>query len=218
MKIGIFGSSTVAQTIGSKLVNLGHEVMISSRDLDKAKDDAPSPAEWATTNSAQAGSFAEAAAFGEILFNCTAGMHSVEAISTANLNDLDGKILVDVANPLDFSGGFPPSLSVCNTSSLGEQLQSAFPELKVVKTLNTVNANLMVDATRVSSPTTIFIAGNDAGAKSQVKDTFLTAFGWKDIIDLGDITNARATEMYLPLWVRLYGTLNTADFNISVAR
>ena len=138
--------------------------------------------------------------------------------NAAGAANLDGKVLVDISNPLDFSKGMPPSLLVCNTDSLGEQVQRAFPGAKVVKTLNTVNAELMVDASKVKGEHTLFMAGNDAGAKNQVRQVLTEWFGWKDVLDLGDITMARGTEMYLPLWVRMYGALQTPHFNIKVVR
>jgi len=227
MKIGIIGSGQVAQTIGAKLLELGHEVMISSRNLDAEKDRGawgkiPSVNQWkkeqeTKERKAYGGSFAEAAKFGEVLFNCTLGVASVEALTAAGKENLGGKILVDIANPLDFSKGMPPTLAFCNTESLGERIQQAFPEVKVVKTLNTVNANVQVNPSLVREDHDIFVAGNDKEAKTWVTETLLKQwFGWKRVIDLGDITSARATEMYLPLWLRLWSVLQTPNFNIRV--
>jgi predicted dinucleotide-binding enzyme len=213
MKIAVFGTGMVGNAIATKLVKLGHEVKMGSRAAGNAK-----AVEWVKANGAKAsqGTFAEAAAFGEIAFNCTLGAGALEAVQAAK-NELASKILVDVSNPLDFSKGMPPTLLVCNTDSLGEQIQRALPETKVVKALNTVTANVMVEPTLVKGDHDIFVCGNDAGAKGKVKE-LAAGFGWKQIIDLGDITAARAQEMFLILWVRLYGALGSPIFNVHVAR
>jgi len=225
MKIGIIGSSTVAQTLGARLLGLGQEVMISSRDPDAAKDlgergVVPSAAQWAADQrangrAAAAGGFAEAAAFGELLINATTGTASVPALSAADSADLGGKILVDLSNPLDFSGGMPPTLAFCNTDSTGERLQAAFPGLKVVKALNTVNVAVMVDPAQLDEETDLFVAGNDAEAKAWVAEHLLRDWlGWARVRDLGDITAARGLEMYLPLWLRLLGATGTPLLNV----
>jgi hypothetical protein len=150
---------------------------------------------------------------------CSGGKVSLEVLGSIAIEDLRGKVLMDLSNPLDFDGGMPPTLSVCNTTSLGEQIQESFPELKVVKTLNTINAQLMVTPETLPEPTTIFVSGNDQEAKDFVIGEILqAAFGWRDIVDLGDITTARGTEMYLPLWIRMWGALGTAAFNIKIVR
>jgi hypothetical protein len=165
------------------------------------------------------GTFVEAAAHGEVVINATAGTGSLEALALAGARNLDGKILIDIANPLDFSKGMPPSLTVCNTDSLGEQIQKAFPGAKVVKTLNTTNAYVMVDPSQVAGGNhDIFVSGNDAEAKKRVTSLLKEWFGWKSVIDLGDITTARGTEMILPIWVRLWGALGTPMFNFKIAR
>jgi 8-hydroxy-5-deazaflavin:NADPH oxidoreductase len=213
MKIGVLGSGTVGQTIGSKLVALGHEVTIGTRDPKKLD-------EWLgkAGSRAAAGSFAEAAAFGEIVFNCTAGMASLDALKAAGDKALGDKILIDIANPLDFSKGMPPSLSVCNTDSLGEQIQQAFPRLRVVKTLNTMNADLMVRPSLLSGDHDVFVSGNDGQAKARVTEILKDWFGWKSVVDLGDITTARGTEMFLPLWLHLWGALQTPMFNVKIVK
>ncbi len=213
MKIGIIGSGMVAQTIGSKLAERGHEVKLGTRDPEKLT-------EWQTQTgpAAQVGSFAEAAAFGEIVFNCTSGGASLEALNGAGEENLNGKILVDVANPLDFSQGMPPTLSVCNTDSLAEQIQRTFPQARVVKTLNTMNANIMVNPALVSGEHDVFISGNEAEAKTTVSNLLKDEFGWSSVIDLGDISTARSTEMLLPIWLRLFGALQTPNFNFKIVR
>lgn len=215
MQVGVLGTGVVGNTIAMKLIQLGHQVKMGSRTAGNEKAVA-----WAAEAgpNASEGTFADAAQFGEILFNCTAGTASLDALQQAGSDNLAGKILVDISNPLDFSAGFPPFLAVSNTDSLAEQIQNAFPDLKVVKTLNTVNCYLMVNPSLVPGDHTIFVSGNDSAAKAQVKELLNNWFGWKtdNILDLGDISSARATEMYLPLWVRLYGVLQNPFFNVHV--
>ncbi len=227
MDIGIIGSGRVAQTLGGKLLDLGHAVTISSRDVNQPKPlgergTVPSAAEWAAAQrtegaDAAAGSFAHAAASGELVINATAGAGSLAALELTGAANLNGKIMIDVSNPLDFSRGMPPSLLVCNTDSLGERIQAAYPDVRVVKTLNTVGANVMVDPSQLGEPTAAFVAGNDAEAKAWVTRHLLREwFGWEQVIDLGDITAARGSEMYLPLWLRLWGATGATAFNIRV--
>lgn len=215
MRIGILGTGVVGQTLGKKLVALGHDVRMGARTANNEK-----AAGWVQANGERAsqGTFADAASFGEIVFNCTSGMASLEALKQAGARNLDGKILIDVANPLDFSKGMPPTLSVCNTDSLGEQIQRAFPNARVVKTLNTINTNVMVDPTLVPGDSDVFVSGDDAGAKAKVTEILTRWFGWRSVIDLGDITSARATEMVLPLWLRLFSTYKTPNVNIHIVR
>jgi predicted dinucleotide-binding enzyme len=164
------------------------------------------------------GTFLQAAAHGELVVNATQGAGSLEALKAAGAKNLAGKILVDIANPLDFSRGMPPSLTVCNTDSLAEQIQRAFPETKVVKTLNTVNAYLMVGPRQLADGAhTIFVSGNDGAAKTTVSK-LLESFGWRDIVDLGDITTARGTEMMLPIWVRVFGATKNPMFSFKLVR
>jgi len=217
MKIAVLGTGMVGDAIGSKLIELGQQVMMGSRTADNEKAKAflakhPS--------NAQIGTFSDAAAFGEIIFNCTSGGASLAALSMAGKENLNGKILVDLANPLDFSNGMPPSLSIVNTNSLGEEIQKAFPDTMVVKTLNTMWCGIMVNPGMINEGDhNIFICGNESGAKKKVKEILLS-FGWrlKNILDLGDITNARGTEMYLPLWLSLYSTTKTSAFNVKIIR
>jgi predicted dinucleotide-binding enzyme len=191
--------------------------MLSSRDISKVK-------KWAEEFNnkgykAYGGTFSMAAKFGEITINCTTGAHSIEALTTAGADNLKGKILIDLANPLDFSKGMPPSLTVANTNSLGEEIQKMLPNTKVVKTLNTINAKLMVNPEILSGEHDLFICGNDKASKDWVKEELLTkSFGWTNIIDLGDITYSRAMEMYLILWVRLYNIMESPLFNIHIVK
>ncbi len=168
---------------------------------------------------AMVGSLAQAAAYGEILFNATNGGGSLEALALAGEANLNGKILIDISNPLDFSRGMPPTLFVSNTDSLGEQIQRAYPQVKVVKTLNTVTASLMVNPRQLANGDHhVFVSGNDAGAKAHVVNLLTTWFGWQHVIDLGDITTARGPEMYLPIWLRLWGALGIGLFNVKVVK
>ena len=215
MKITILGTGMVGSTLGTKLVNLGHDVKMGSRTADNEKGHA-----WveAAGSGATLGTFADAAAFGEIVFNCTAGTASLAVIEAAGADNLRGKILVDVSNPLDFSGGFPPVLSIANTDSLGEAIQRALPDTKVVKTLNTVAHTVMVDPGKLPAETDLFVSGNDAEAKRVVTGLLKEQFGWTRVVDLGDITTARGTEAWLLLWTRLYGALGTPEFNVALVR
>lgn len=212
MKIGVLGSGVVAQTIGSKLVELGHDVMLGSRDTAN-----PKAVAWATEAGRQAmyGTFANAAAFGEIIFNCVRGSATLDALYTVQADNVKGKILIDLSNPIDRStNGLV--LTVCNTDSLGEQIQRAFPETRVVKTLNTVNSNVMVDPAKLLETTDVFVSGNDIEAKATVVTILRDWFGWRSVIDLGDITTARGVEMFLPLWRSLRDVIPALRFNIKV--
>jgi predicted dinucleotide-binding enzyme len=216
MRIGVLGTGTVGQTLAGKLVDVGHEVRMGSREAGNEK-----AIEWAAAagEAASEGTFADAAQFAELVVNATAGGASLEALRAAGDENLAGKVVLDVANPLDFSGGMPPTLSVANDDSLGEQIQEAFPEARVVKGLNTVNAAVMVTPDALADSTNLFVCGNDQAAKAQVIE-LLETFGWLsgDILDLGDISAARGMEMYLPLWLRLMAALETPQFNIRVVR
>jgi predicted dinucleotide-binding enzyme len=217
MKIAVLGTGMVGTAIATKLIELGHEVSLGSRTADNAK--AKAWLEQVGSDHARAATFADAAGSAELVFNCTSGGASLEALHMAGAANLAGKILIDIANPLDFSKGMPPRLSICNDSSLGEQIQAAFPEARVVKTLNTVNATLMVSPGDLPGDHVVFVSGNDADAKREVEQTILRDwFGWPQVVDLGDITTARGTEMYLALWVRMWGALGTPEFNIAIVR
>ncbi len=214
MKIAVLGTGTVGQTIASKLVSLGHEVRLGARDAYNQKAVA-----WAGRAGplASFGTFADAARFGELAFNCTAGVASLKALELAGAPALSGKILVDVANPLDFSRGFPPTLAVSNHDSLGEQIQRAFPDTRVVKSLNTVNSEVMVDPSRVPGDHVMFVCGEDEAAKARVTEILKEWFGWGTVLDLGGIGSARGMEAYLLLWVRMWRALGTGDFNVGVS-
>jgi predicted dinucleotide-binding enzyme len=213
MKIGVLGTGSVGQTIASKLVELGHDVMLGSRTANNEKALA-----WATkSGTGSTGTFEQAAAFSDIIFNCTLGAATLEVLHMAKESNLSGKILVDISNPLDFSRGMPPTLLVSNDDSLGERIQKAFPKTKVVKTLNTMWGGLMVNPRMLPETHVNFVSGNDAAAKSTVK-RLLKTFGWRDeeLVDLGDIAAARGTEGWLLLWLRIYGTRQDGAFNLKL--
>ena len=226
MRFGILGTGVVGKTIAARLAGLGHEVMIGTRDpeetMSRTEPDRygnPPFSAWHEEHpKVGLGTFAEAAAHGETVLNATAGAVSLEALEQAGGDNLSGKVLMDISNPLDFSRDMPPTLLVSNTDSLGEQIQRRFPKAKVVKTLHTMNAQLMVDPAQLGGGDhTVFVGGDDAEAKATVKD-LLRSFGWSDIVDLGDITTARGTEMMLPVWVRLFGALQKPLFNFKLVR
>lgn len=227
MKIAIFGTGMVGQMIAADLTAKSQDVMIGTRNVAKtlartepdAMGNPPFGAWHAKNPKVKLGSFAEAAAFGEVIFHATAGTASLEALHLAGEANLNGKILIDITNPLDFSKGMPPSLFISNTDSLGEQIQRAFPGVRVVKTLNSVNAYLMVNPQQLAGGDhTMFVSGNDAEAKAKVIEYLKTWFGWKDLIDLGDISTARGTEMALPLWARIWGAIQTPMFAFKIVR
>ena len=201
----------VGETIGTKLVELGHQVMMGSRTPDNKK-----AAAWASKNGvgASQGTFADAAAYSEMVFLCTKGEATLQVIRTVGADNFGEKVVVDVSNPLDFSGGKSPTLLICNTDSLGEQVQKALPLAKVVKTLNTVNCEVMVNPAKANNPS-MLMSGNDPGAKAAVR-ALLRSFGWDDIIDLGDIKTARGTEMLLPVWLSLMTVIGNARFGFKI--
>lgn len=226
MKIGILGTGVVGKTLAGKLDDIGQQVMVGTRSvaavMAKTSNDAfgnPPFRVWREQHTkVGTGSFAQAAAFGEVVINATSGMVSLEALRLAGASNLSGKILIDVANPLDFSQGMPPSLSVCNLDSLGEQIQRMFPGAKVVKTLNTVNAMVMVSPGMVAGGDhDLFVCGNDPAAKALVAGYLKSWFGWNNVLDIGDISAARGAEMFLPLWLRLMRTMKSPMFNIKIA-
>jgi 8-hydroxy-5-deazaflavin:NADPH oxidoreductase len=221
MKVAIIGSGIVGQTLGKKLVELGHDVILGTRDpnkLDEAKGWAGSLSDWLVSvgQKARVATFTEAAAGGEIVINATHGMVSLEALQIAGTSNLQGKILIDVANELDFSQGMPPKSLAADTTSLGEKIQAAFPDTKVVKTLNTMNCSVMVNPQQIADGNhTVFVSANDPDAKAKVVE-LLQSFGWTDIFDLGDISSARATEMMMPIWLRAFGKLGNVPYNFKI--
>lgn len=213
MQIGVLGSGITGQTIASKLIELGHEVMLGSRDEAN-----PPAVAWAKDQGGQHalyGTFMNAAAFGEIIFNCTLGSASLAALEQAGAENMKDKVLIDTSNPLDRTTD-QWSLTVCNNDSLGEQIQRTYPETRVIKTLNTVNANVMVDPAKLLERTHVFVSGNDIEAKAMVVRILRDWFGWREIIDLGGIETSRSVEMYVLLWHSLRNAISSQRFNIKV--
>lgn len=227
MKIALFGTGPVGQALAGKLAEIGHEVVVGTRDPEAtlARTDPdyrgmPPFGVWRESHpEIELATPADAAALAELLVNATSGEGSIPMLEVAGEENLTGKVLIDVANPLDYSKGMPPSLFVSNTDSLGERIQRRFPQSRVVKALNTMNCDVMVDPGKVPGEHDVFLCGEDAHAKAQVVE-LLESFGWPagHIRDLGGISSARGTEMYLALWLRLWGTLGTGYFNIAVAQ
>jgi predicted dinucleotide-binding enzyme len=227
MRIAVMGTGPVGQALARKLDELGHEVTVGTRDpkatLARTEPDYlgnPAFNAWLEAHpGVDLATAAEAASRAELIVNATNGAGSIPMLESAGNANLAGKVLVDVSNPLDFSQGMPPSLFVCNTDSLGEQIQRAIPEAKVVKALNTMNCEVMVDPAKLPGDHDVFLSGEDAEAKRQV-GALLESFGWPEarIRDLGGISSARGMEMYVPFWLRLWGALGTGDFNIAVVQ
>ncbi|GAA3403970.1 NADPH-dependent F420 reductase [Pseudarthrobacter polychromogenes] len=226
MKIAVLGTGMVGRTLAGAFTALGHDADIGTRDpgatFARTGPDmmgAPAFSEWHAANChIPLTTFAEAAGAAELVVNATNGAGALEALSSAGAARLAGKVLMDVSNPLDFSRGMPPVLNPVNTDSLAERIQRAFPGARVVKTLNTMNAGLMVDPRRLAGGDhSVFLSGDDPDAKTVVRG-LLEELGHRDVIDLGDITTARGAEMLLPLWLRLYSALGTPNFNIKVVR
>lgn len=211
MQVAVLGTGTVGRAIAPRLAELGHVVRLGTRDpaATQARDG------WADVPGVPLVTFAEAAAGADLVVHAGSGAAALELLAQAG--DLAGTVLLDISNPLDFSAGFPPTLAVKDTDSLGEQLQRAFPDARVVKSLNTLTAELMVHPERLPEPTSVFVSGDDAEAKRLVTD-LLTELGHRDVIDLGGIETARGAEMWLPLWLRLMGALGTAEFNLKIVR
>jgi 8-hydroxy-5-deazaflavin:NADPH oxidoreductase len=209
MRIAVIGTGNAGRALAGGFRRIGHDVVVGTRDPDATAQ----REEWVGSDLPLA-SFGDAATGADLVVNATGGQVSLDALAEVNL---DGKVLLDVSNPLDFSEGFPPRLSVADTDSLAEQIQRAHPEARVVKALNTVNGAVMVDPARLPEPTTIFVAGDDPVAREAVR-ALLVELGWVDIVEFPALEAARGLEMWLPLWVRLMANLGTADFNLRLVR
>jgi predicted dinucleotide-binding enzyme len=225
VKIAVLGTGAVGRALAARLAGLGHEVALGTRDVERTltrtePDGSPSFAQWHREHeNITILPFAAAGAFAELLLNATAGANSLAALDAVGAANLAGKTVLDLAIPLDLSQGLPPTLTTANDDSLGEQIQRAFPETRVVKSLHTVYFEVMIDPGRIPGQHSIFVAGDDDDAKQEVV-SILRQFGWPtdSIIDLGDITTARATEMYSRLFFDLHAQLGTFDFNIALVR
>lgn len=213
-KIGILGTGMVGAALGKKLVELGYEVKMGARQKGNVKAVA-----WVNENKrgASEGNFADATTFGEIIFLCTSGAHTITAIEAAGISNFKDKTVVDVTNALDMSHGMPAGLLITGSNSMGEEIQKLLQEARVVKALNTVSCNVMVDPKRSGGEITMFICGNDPKAKEQVQE-ILWQFGWTDIMDMGDIKAARALEMLVTQWMNIWGTLKTDIFGFKIVR
>jgi predicted dinucleotide-binding enzyme len=196
MKFAVMGTGQVGSTVAKKLAALGHDVMLGSRDPEKAKD-----------LGLPVGTHAEAARHGEWIVDAMPGEHAIESLRGC---DIDGKILVDIGN-------YDSAVDQPIATPLGEAIQAAFPKARVVKTLNSVSAHLMVDPKSLGTPHSVFVASNDAAAKAEVTK-LLASFGWQNILDLGDLSACRAMEQLVPLWMRLEKLYGGPDFNLQVAR
>ena len=226
MKIGIIGSGIVAQTLGGKLIEIGHDVVLGTRDpskLDEKKNMAGTLREWLAKtgkgeNKGKVVTFEDAAAHGELLISAVHGQNTIEALKLAGADKVGPKVLIDTGNELDFGKGMPPGSLASQTNCLAERIQAAFPTLKVVKSLNTIGAAVMVAPQALAGGEhTVFVSGNDAAAKAAVAEV-LKSFGWKDVLDLGDISSARGPEMYMAMWLRLWGATGTGMINVKVVR
>jgi predicted dinucleotide-binding enzyme len=225
MNIAVLGTGMVGQALATRLLELGHDVVVGTRDPEatrrRKEPDAmgnPPFSAWLEAHpAARVATFADAAAGAEFVVNATSGTGALPALEQAGADNLAGKVILDISNPLDFSAGFPPTLFVKDTDSLGEQIQRTFPQARVVKALNTLNANLMVNPKQLGQESSVFLSGNDEAAKATVTE-LLQSFGHTDVIDLGDISTARGTEMLLPVWLRLMGALGTPAFNFKIVR
>lgn len=219
MQIAVLGTGNVGRTLATAFVNLGHSVMLGSRTADNAV-----ACDWASELATAPGeadhaTFHDAATDAEVIINATPGLVSLEVLESVGPEPLADSVLLDVANSLDFSAGLPPRLAYCNTESLAEKIQSAYPTAHVVKSLSTVAAAIMVDPAQLPGDHLMFIAGNHAPARDTVA-TLLQELGWRaaQLLDLGDLTAARGMEMYLPLWFRMYQTFGDGAFNITISR
>jgi 8-hydroxy-5-deazaflavin:NADPH oxidoreductase len=216
MRIAVLGTGMVGTSLGDKLVEVGHEVTMGAR---RSGNEAAVAWAGAGGERASQSAFEGAAADAELVINATSGTGSIAALEQAGAENLAGKVVVDIANPIDHDSGSPPALAFCNDTSLGERIQARFPEARVVKALNTVNASIMVDPGSLPEPTSVFICGNEEEAKRQVAE-LLASFGWQEdqIVDLGAIEAARGTEMYLPFWLRNMIAAGNPFFNIRLVR
>ena len=222
MNVGVLGSGSVGQALAGKLAELGHDVVLGTRDpanVAEKKGYAPSLGEWLATvaGAARLGTFAAAAAHGELIVNALNGLVAVETLQPLAAS-LAGKVMIDITNPLDFSRGMPPSVLTYDGASLAEAIQQALPDARVVKSLNTLTAALMVNPRQLAGGDhTVFVAGDDAAAKAEVSE-LLRTFGWSDILDMGGLAAARGLELWLPLWLQLFGVLGRPSFNLKIVR
>ncbi len=206
-RVGVLGSGEVGRRLAAGFRSRGHDVMIGSRDPGK-----PELREWLSGDGAgiQAGTFAQAAAHGELLVLAVLGNAAEEAIADAGADNFSGKVVIDAMNPLDFSGGFPPKLSVTGEDSLGERVQRALPDANVVKAFNTIGSPYFVNPKFSAGDPTMLIAGDDERAKRTVGDV-LADLGWSDTVDIGGIEGSRELEAICIAWVKIGGARGSWD-------
>lgn len=210
MNVGIIGSGDVGQKLGDGFIELGHKVMIGSRDTNKL-------AAWVGKHKdrASAGSFSQAAEFGDLVVIATLWAGTKSAIEMTGAKNFSSKVVIDVTNPLDFSS-MPPKMAVGGNDSAGETVQRLLPGAKVVKAFNTVGNPHMVHPQFQEGKPTMFICGNDEGAKKTVTD-IVTAFGW-DCVDIGGIEGSRQLEQLAMLWIIYYFRTNTGNHAFKLLR
>ncbi|MDJ0709555.1 MAG: NAD(P)-binding domain-containing protein [Woeseiaceae bacterium] len=214
MKIAVLGTGMVGQALANRFLELGHNVMMGSRT---ASNDAAVSWAKAGGENAHHGTFEEAAAFGDTVVFATLGAALLDAAKLAGTENLEGKTVLDVTNPLDMSGGMPPTLipELSNTTSAAEALQAMLPGANVIKALNTMNCEIMVAPSKVPGNHDVFVCGDNEAAKTQVVG-LLNSMGWKDPVDLGPLAAARGTEGMMPFWLRMWSVLGTAEFNYKI--
>lgn len=216
MKYAVLGTGMVGHTLATKLASLGHEVRMGARTADNEK-----AAKWAGAKGAHAahGSFADVAVWADRVIFAVNGANIVEVAEIVGNAAVSDKTVIDVTNPLDMSKGMPPTLipQLSNTTSAGETLQKKLPDARVVKTLNTMNHEIMVDPARVPGEHDVFLCGDDEAAKKSVV-SMLSEFGWTNPIDLGPLAAARGMEGLMPFWLRMWGVVGNADFNYRIVR
>lgn len=226
MNIAVIGTGMVGRSISAKLAQLGHKVVMGTRDIEKTYAHTETDmfgnipfSQWQQDNSSvELNTFSEAAANAELLFVCTHGSNSKAVLELTGRENLKGKTIIDLSNGLVFGEvGEQPKLDPVNTNSVGEQLQAAFPEANIVKTLNNIQHTVMVNPALVQGSHNVFISGESENAKSDVK-SILRSFGWQteQIVDLGGITYSRAMEMNVLLWWRMYELLGNGEFNFQI--
>lgn len=228
MKIAILGTGMVGQALATALAAKGHEVTIGTRDVEKSRASSqpnaygmPAFGTWyAGQRAIGLATFADAVVGADLVINASNGATSLKTLELANLDQAGDVILWDIANDLDFSKGMPPASAISdkNGAGLAERIQARFPNLRVVKTLSSMNAAIMLNPSLVANgDSTVFVSGNDADAKNTTIEV-LTSFGWTDILDLGDIATSRSVELLMPVWMALYGVLGNTPFNFKIAR
>lgn len=216
MKYAVLGTGMVGHTLASKLISLGHEVRMGAREATNQKARA-----WSDAHGPNAdhGTYDSVASWAEQVIFAVNGAKLLDVADAVTNATVAGKTVIDVTNPLEMSQGMPPTLipELSNTTSAGEQLQLRLPDASVVKTLNTMNHQLMVDPARLAGDHDVFLCGDHDDAKADAV-ALLREFGWSKPIDLGPLAAARGMEGMMPFWLRLWGTFGSPDFNYRIVR